>query len=423
MLLTQYPIDYDSHCLMGGGCIRGNGEIITDPGAIDHELVHAVACELGWPDRVYMEGTAEAFRGFAMTNALAEIDIGLLKGEVGEGARPDYPNSERFVRALVREYGIETFMDAYAHTPRASGREGFEQAFEAAFGEQFDDASATLATGLPFYEPPAWDRCADLPELAWSEAGSIDFVANLDCSNETTLGPYHEGSLLNLPQNSMYGAYAMTGVADREYLLQLAGREGFVSDLDEPTQAWGVYIEECLNEASDEPSRLASASAKSRRTVTRHNRRGIELEEGRRYRIEVIAPMELGLVQDLQVQLVPQTPEGDAPPSCEFVGECDPREAEACGDRSYCHVDGCGFACRPGMGDASTGDSCNDEVICLEGTACVAASSLGNCSAERCCTSLCTVGDGDCSTSQTCLPAFEQDAPDGLGDLGICVAG
>lgn len=118
----------------------------------------------------------------------------------------------------------------------------------------------------------------------------------------------------------------------------------------------------------------------------------------------------------------------DDPQVCFAAGEgtleycftpCDPI-AQDCGPEQTCiHSDFPYFQCYPEYGSAAIGESCNNHLDCMSGTAC--ATSVVGCDVLSCCTAYCdpALGDAACAAQpgSTC-----ETSPRWFAPVGVCVA-
>lgn len=165
------------HCGEGPSGCYTNGEIHTLWQALEHEIVHAVAAPLGWPEPLWAEGIAEAL---SARTSDGQDDVVSLAG-LQNYRQVDYATAGHFTRWLLEEYGIDGI--------RALARESsFEQIYE----RTLDDASADYEANAP-WSYPHWNPCRGQRLDATAENEWVHEI-DIDCddpwsSAESESGP------------------------------------------------------------------------------------------------------------------------------------------------------------------------------------------------------------------------------------------
>lgn len=107
------------------------------------------------------------------------------------------------------------------------------------------------------------------------------------------------------------------------------------------------------------------------------------------------------------------------------VVTCDPL-IQDCAEGQACALFEQQFACIPVAVDGGVGDACITASECGAGLACCPSELVPGCDGQRCCASLCDVGDGDgagCPAGTACEPVFSgPNVPVEYQDYGVCKA-
>lgn len=165
------------HCGEGPAGCYTNGEIHTLWQALEHEIVHAVAAPLGWPEPLWTEGIAEALS--ARTRDGQDDVVSLV--DLESYRQVDYATAGHFTRWLLEEYGIEGI--------RALAREA---SFEQTYQRTLDDANAEYEANAP-WSYPHWSPCQGQRLDATAQAAWFHEI-DVDCddpwsSAESQSGP------------------------------------------------------------------------------------------------------------------------------------------------------------------------------------------------------------------------------------------
>lgn len=194
------PSAVEEHCgSESGGCARDLGEVAASGFSSYHELVHAIR-QLSHGGIVgnefFEEGLAVVLSGFRPIPYIALGDaMNVERGpsqfatdfrEDGDFTHGDYPVAAHFVSWLRTEWGDEVLVP-FLNDERYLTTEGIDIAFAEHFGLSIDEAdSAWRATSAEEYR---WGEvCDPARDLAWSGA-TLDFVGEVACDLDTTLGP------------------------------------------------------------------------------------------------------------------------------------------------------------------------------------------------------------------------------------------
>jgi hypothetical protein len=129
------------------------------------------------------------------------------------------------------------------------------------------------------------------------------------------------------------------------------------------------------------------------------------------------SPVEPTCVQgDAVCQVCP-----DCPSLC--VPLCDPL-AQDCAEGFACMPVSGSFACQPDdqVGKGKLGDPCEYAFQCQAGFACIDALSVPGCEGVACCSPFCSTNQPYCPQGMSCVPWFNDLAPQPLANLGVCKA-
>ncbi len=163
----------------GGEYHRVRRKITTSRHSMVHELVHAVAADLGDPDPFYGEGAAEALDG---TTKLFPIAVSLPSENLG--VAPDYAVAGHFFRWLMAQHGNTAAVELLRG-----------QSFSAAVGGSMTDQEREWLDAAPWAYPPL-DDCpyASLNETEDGWRGEV----SLSCGDPgvTTFDGVAHGSRL-----------------------------------------------------------------------------------------------------------------------------------------------------------------------------------------------------------------------------------
>jgi hypothetical protein len=159
--------------------------VVTDLGARDHELVHAVAHSAGngRADELFAEGLAHALYGYRNEFGWQPPSAGI--GTDAEGL--DYFSAGHFMRWLYEDKGgappMKQLLDG---SSEYRGPDFNRRAFEDAYGISFDEAEAEYFAFAP--EMYAGVAVCDLAEIDVDARGMVDTDIGFDCSAEHTGG-------------------------------------------------------------------------------------------------------------------------------------------------------------------------------------------------------------------------------------------
>lgn len=188
------PSAVEDNCGEAGGCGSSKGAS-GDFATIQHELVHAVRfIKGGIGTRFFEEGLAGVLQGVRPIPVYFSAQAGSVERGPkvlamipwDEFAWGDYPVAAHFVSWLRTEWGDEVLVP-FLNDERYLTTEGIDIAFAEHFGLSIDEAdSAWRATSAEEYR---WGEvCDPARDLAWSGA-TLDFVGEVACDLDTTLGP------------------------------------------------------------------------------------------------------------------------------------------------------------------------------------------------------------------------------------------
>lgn len=179
------------YCPSGvAACYSGStASVYTAPISAPHEIVHAVLASVNHPLSTMIESTAEGFVG---DRAILYLGVETPPGFLIHGHPYSYPH---FIRWLAQAYSPATFIELYAAMPKNADSETFSEVLEEVLGlseeELISQYRATAA-----YAYPGHSMCTSDP-LAWNGDGALDHTIVLDCSNETTFGPFHRLGMMS----------------------------------------------------------------------------------------------------------------------------------------------------------------------------------------------------------------------------------
>ena len=123
----------------------------------------------------------------------------------------------------------------------------------------------------------------------------------------------------------------------------------------------------------------------------------------------------------------PQCPPGSACLGDEVINfcieVCDPI-AQDCAEGTACYWTGQDFNCVLETQDIPTGGSCAFFNDCAGGNFCAAAQFVPGCEGDSCCAAYCDLQDPEaCPDPELeCTPFFEDPAPEGFEQIGLCIA-
>ncbi|MCA9680802.1 MAG: hypothetical protein KC457_01300 [Myxococcales bacterium] len=159
------------------GCYREDEHAIyTTSLALDHELVHAVAWDLGKPGDFFVEGVAEML---AFDRVLAGWDSPVTEIDKPR-AELSYRTAGHFSRWLWQYYGQGAFLDLLATEAKSSA------ALESIYGLSIDAAAELYLAEAPYAYAPL--HACEYPPLTEVEPGRWMESIHLDCDDVGTFG-------------------------------------------------------------------------------------------------------------------------------------------------------------------------------------------------------------------------------------------
>lgn len=161
--ISLYDGDDEIPCSGPFGCYFNEDDVIaTQPFALEHELVHAVAPERYLPNKSWSEGLAEAYKGEGTRNH----SVPLLNSERSSDLNPSA--APHFIRWIAEVRGLEPMRRIIAG-----------EAIEVALGGSVSDLAAEYEAEAPFAYPD-WEACP-YPEVEQTAEGSWTEQFNFDC--------------------------------------------------------------------------------------------------------------------------------------------------------------------------------------------------------------------------------------------------
>lgn len=154
--------------------------IFTTGPAVNHELGHAVAYELGRHDHLFAEGIAEAFEG-------NRTEFGTQAPNAAVGHLPEFvddPSAGHFVRWLYDEHGAAKIRDLIRKTSPSRSADHTRSAFHEIYGTSLGDMQTRFFDEAPEGYPAL--RFCEYESVEWNEG--LDFEVELDCDDRGTLG-------------------------------------------------------------------------------------------------------------------------------------------------------------------------------------------------------------------------------------------
>lgn len=181
------------------------GASYTPYAPINHELVHNVAEEFGYPRALFVEGLAVAFEGLATDVAvdaprstvrvhdLLGLTTGVQLIRVG-----GYPTAGAFTSHLIHTHGLDAYLRMYEAVGPLESERGIDTIFREEFG-------VSLADSIDVFEDSGV-RCGQLerdakllecaaPELEW-DGDRLVHHRSLACDQDDVVGPYHDESVV-----------------------------------------------------------------------------------------------------------------------------------------------------------------------------------------------------------------------------------
>lgn len=189
------------------GCTsRSPRRIDSETELVMHELVHAVAFELGVPDELYSEGLAEALNGqpTVFGPMLPTEMVGQDFDEI------DYPSAGHFMRWVLEEQTSSDLRTLLGASSESRGRRHAEDAFEDAFSLSLGGAENRFVAEAPDVFPGFHVCDFDAQKLA-DDVLVMDL--ELDCDDVETRG---------------------VGNMTHSLVLEIADPGEYVVELDEP---------------------------------------------------------------------------------------------------------------------------------------------------------------------------------------------
>lgn len=206
------------------GCTRGR-TVYSMRAPHNHELVHAIAYEIGTPKPFLREGLAVMYEGLG--GELSEVewqederDVRILLGMSTKqlAANPgNYRLAGAFSAMLIETYGLDAYLDVYASLTSDATDAEVEEVFLSSFGDSLDSivgafGSASIDCSHRKFDAKLMECSA--PEIVWNGAA---FAENreLSCEQDDVIGPFGDGELLVLRNIELY--------QDGNYELRMAG--------------------------------------------------------------------------------------------------------------------------------------------------------------------------------------------------------
>lgn len=203
------------------GCATEDG-VHSRAAPHDHELVHSVSFEIGYPTSFFVEGLAVAFE----TPSVLEFAVLELPGDGAVAdtmlapklGYEDYRLAGAFTRFVIDRHGLAAYREFYAGLYRDPGLAPVEASFEATFGEPLADAIAAFDAGRRTC--PAGVSAFQLlecgaPPIAW-DGERLEVRRSLRCGDEGVIGPYNDGTARSIAafEVAEAGGYVITFAAE-----------------------------------------------------------------------------------------------------------------------------------------------------------------------------------------------------------------
>lgn len=154
--------------------------VFTTWDAARHELVHAVAFELGAPDNFIAEGLADGFDGrkTEFGDQSPYLAVGYDSDEV------DYPSAAHFVRWLHATEGSAPLRELLKRSSNSEGPGDTRSAFEQSYSESLEDAELRYYAEAPERYPTT--TFCEHESLGWNSG--LDVELELACDADHTWG-------------------------------------------------------------------------------------------------------------------------------------------------------------------------------------------------------------------------------------------
>jgi hypothetical protein len=184
------------------GCATPSG-IHAQVAPLDHELVHSVSFEIGYPPSFFVEGLAVAFQ----THSLLRSDPLAPPGDASvlaaiESTTTDslggmhYALAGAFTRFLIDRHGMPAYRELYASLGYRHSLAQIEATFAAVLGEPLADAIAAFDAerrGCPAGVSTFALRECGAPALAWDDR-ELEVRRSLLCGEPDVVGPFFDGT-------------------------------------------------------------------------------------------------------------------------------------------------------------------------------------------------------------------------------------
>lgn len=188
-------------------CARRPGTVYSKSAPFNHELVHAVAFNVGYPPSFFAEGLAVAYQGLGDqlgSVALSSFDYDVRPLIEMSGADllltpGGYPVAGGFTSFLIARFGIVSYLQMYASLGRQSGADEVDVVFQDEFDVSLEqaildfEASSILLCGQAEYDAKLIE--CNAPELLW-DGNLLEFHRSLSCDQDDSVGPFSDGTVV-----------------------------------------------------------------------------------------------------------------------------------------------------------------------------------------------------------------------------------
>lgn len=192
-----------------------------------HEIVHAVALQLGHPPSFFAEGLAVAYQGLgddiqSLGPVSLDYDVREFAGMTGVELSLEpgaYDAAGAFTSFLVSHFGLQSYLQVYAGLDRGATMGDIDLMFLEAFAVDFEGAVAAFEDSfVPFCARADHDskliECG-AQEIAW-DGSSLAVHKTISCSDQAAIGPFHGDSVvvMGTVNISEAGLYQLKTVGD-----------------------------------------------------------------------------------------------------------------------------------------------------------------------------------------------------------------